>query len=112
MSSLRFWKLANQNNSLIYLDWQTGEQLQALLDRYQEDSSGNGNPGLPMFWSGEDIVGAPVTVRVDFIRDLIAFTPDTQAREDDPDGPMEYIRLRAIEQDKKKWTADDDDYKR
>lgn len=60
-----------------------------------------------MFWTGEDITGAPVTVRIDFIRDLYASTPETRALEFTEHGAIEQIRQLSIEQSRLKWEHED-----
>lgn len=108
MSQLRFWELWNQNNTVLRLDWATGEALQTHLDKYRESNEDPSNKTLPMFWTGEDIEGAPITVRIDFIRDLQGSTPEIRAKQDDPEGVCEQIRAMAIHASKKRWSADPD----
>lgn len=105
---LRYWVLTNQNGRAFYLDWQTGEQLQAKLDAYREAEQKD----MPMFWNGEDICGSPCSVRIDYIADLWGSTPEVREAEGDPDRALEQIRRHSIQRAKLKWGSDAEEYEK
>jgi hypothetical protein len=106
---LRFWQLDQWERGTWYLDWSTGEQLQAWLESRKQDER---KADDPMFKTIEDINGCSLTVRIDYIINLSASTPETRAAAEDPDAAYEQIRRHSIEVSKRKWGSDAEDYEK
>lgn len=103
--TLCYWVLDFRDQTRFYLDWQTGEQLQAKLETRQQDDANQ-----PMFLTAEDVTGAPLTFRVDWVSVLWASTPEIRAREADPVGALEQIRSYSKVLASRKWGEDAEPY--